>query len=80
MYPTNLAGEIQSCTYINERNLGILTFFDQSKSWFRKKCIINVIKSYSDNWNFDWLDLSPFSFKQTIKAAISSLRVDPDYF
>lgn len=65
--PTNLAGEILSRTYINERHLGTLTFFDHSKSRFGKKCITNVIKNYSDKWNFDWLDLSPFSFKKQLK-------------
>jgi len=65
--PTNLAGEILSRTYINERHPGVLNFFDQSKSRFGKKCITNIIKTYSDNWNFEWLNLTPFSFKKQLK-------------
>jgi len=65
--PTNLAGEILSRTYINERHPGVLNFFDHSKSRFGKKCITNIIKTYSDNWNFEWLNLTPFSFKKQLK-------------
>jgi len=65
--PTNLAGEFLCKSYLNERHPGVLTFFDCSRSRFGKKCISNVIKNYTENWNFDWLELTAYSFKNRLK-------------
>jgi len=70
--PTNLAGIILSKSYFNERHQGKLTFFDSSRTKMGKKCITNLIKSYSDNWEFDWLGISVHEFKRKLRSQFDS--------
>jgi len=62
--PTELATTIISKSYYNERTPCRLSFFDTSRTKFGKACISNIAGKISKEWNFDWLYLSPFSFKK----------------
>jgi len=66
--PTNLATTILSKCYYNERTPCRLTFFDTSRSRFGRACISNATKLVVESWDFDWLNLTPFSFKNQLAS------------
>lgn len=70
--PTTLAGTILSKSYFNERHQGKLTFFDSSKTKMGKKCITNLVKSYSENWDFEWFGISVQDFKGRLRSQFNS--------
>lgn len=65
--PTRLAIDLISRSYQNERHTGRLTFFDISNSRIGKLSILNKAKYITDNWNFEWLSMTPENFKNTLK-------------
>jgi len=64
--PSRLAIDLISRSYQNERHMGRLKFFDIGTSRIGKISILNKAKYITDNWNFDWLSLSPKAFKNKI--------------
>jgi len=66
--PTLLTSVVLSKSYFNERHPDRISFFDTSKSRLGRKCITNVIKNYTENWNFDWFGISKYEFKTKLKA------------
>jgi len=65
--PTELAGRTLIRSYQNDRHPGCMTFFDLSVSKIGKKSILNNLKTFTDNWQFEWTSLSTISFKQRLK-------------
>jgi len=70
--PTELATTILSKCYYNERNPGRLSFSDTSR--FGKACISNNARIIVDNWNFDWLFLTPDNFKKMLASQLNPLH------
>jgi len=64
--PAELVGCLKGKTYVNDRLLNTLTFFDTSRSYIWKACITNSAKHYSENWHFDWVRLTIDSFKENL--------------
>jgi len=72
-WTSELANTILSKWYYNERNLGPPSFFDTSTSRFRKACISNAAKSLVENWNFDWLFLTPDNFRKMLAYQLNPI-------
>jgi len=64
--PTRLSIDLISRSYQNERHTGRLTFFDISTTRIGKISVLNKAKYITDNWNFDWLSMTPETFKKTL--------------
>jgi len=65
--PTTLTGIFLSKSYFNDRQPDQLAFFDTSLNKNGKKCISNHIRDYVNQWNFKWLNLTAYSFKQKLR-------------
>jgi len=66
--PTELIGELLSKACPNERYPGRLKFFDMNRIKIGKVCVTNPAKSYSENWKYDWIDLSITCFEELLKS------------
>jgi len=71
--PTILVGNLLSKANVYERFLGRMTFFDTSSSKVGRSCITNLAKNITENWNFDWVGLSVYSFKKQLKDQMHAL-------
>jgi len=66
--PFKLAQRLMMRSYLNERNLEKVVFFDLSKTKNGKLCITNATKKIVDSWQFDWFHLSLITFKNKLGA------------
>lgn len=66
--PTSLAAKLMSRAYTNDRHPGKVEFFDLSRYKIGKKSPLNTVRTFTNRWNFEWTNLSPQSFKSSIKA------------
>jgi len=57
---------------MNERTPERLTFIDMRFSRIGKSCITHADKYFDGNWDFDWLKLSPQSFKLEFKEQLQN--------
>lgn len=71
--PTVLVGNLLSKAYVNERFPGRMAFFDTSSSRVGRSCITNVAKNITENWNFDWVGLSIYSFKKQLHLQLNPI-------
>lgn len=72
--PTSLAAKLMSRAYTNDRHPGKVEFFDLSKYKIGKKSPLNTIRTFTNRWNFEWTNLSPQSFKSSIKAQFQIIK------
>jgi len=66
--PLNLTQKFMTKSYINERKPERVEFFNTSSTKHGKLCITNAAKKIVDTWNFDWLYMSLYEFKEKIRA------------
>jgi len=66
--PLNLTQKFLTKSYTNERKPERVEFFNTSSTKHGKLCITNAAKKIVDTWNFDWLYMSLYAFKEKIRA------------
>jgi len=69
--PTELVSKLMQRSYLNERSLGRLHFFDFSHTKMGKACISNSANEISSKWNFDWFFLTPETFKTRLAQQLN---------
>jgi len=72
--PTQLAGKLMSRAYTNDRHPGRVDFFDLSRSKIGKRSPLNLVKTYTDNWSFEWTSLTPTSFKEKLREQFQNVN------
>jgi len=67
-FPTDLFESLLSRSYFNERNEGCMLFFRDSVSRTSWSNITTVAHEVAQKWNFSWINISKYVFKNKIKV------------
>lgn len=68
--PTGLAGKLIRRSYTNERHQGRAGFLDLIRSSIGKCSLLNIIKTYTELWSFEWTILNPLFFQRKTPRAV----------
>jgi len=66
--PFNLIQKFMTKSYINKRKPDRVEFFNISNSKFGRLCITNAAKKIVESWNFDWLFMTIYEFKERLRV------------
>jgi len=72
--PTELVCKLMQRSYLNDRVLGKLHFFDCSQTNFGRSCLCNTANDISSRWDFDWFFMMPKSFKTNLSKQLDERR------